>query len=206
MGGKDRGDQASGVPPVAVVCCGLIGIIADDGGIVERAFTEAFATQGIVPGTAAYARGMVRVHQSKGQSAVDVFRGLFPDAPGRAEAASLAFDRSFRSSVDRSGLAPMAGAELAISEIRASGTSICLITGLSQSLAGLVLDTLGWWRRIDLVLSPEDVPRGYPWPDPMLTAMLRIGVTDVRETAFAGGTRAASCPVSDPGPASSRES
>lgn len=188
MGGKDRGDQASGVPPVAVVCCGLIGIIADDGGIVERAFTEAFATQGIVPGTAAYARGMVRVHQSKGQSAVDVFRGLFPDAPGRAEAASLAFDRSFRSSVDRSGLAPMAGAELAISEIRASGTSICLITGLSQSLAGLVLDTLGWWRRIDLVLSPEDVPRGYPWPDPMLTAMLRIGVTDVRDTAFAGGT------------------
>lgn len=188
MGGKDGGEQVSGVPPVSVVCCGLIGITADDGGILERAFTEAFATQGIVPGTAAYARSMVRVHQSKGQSAVDVFRSLFPDAPGRAEAASLAFDRSYRSSVDRSGLAPMPGAEQAISDIRASGASICLITTLSRSLLGMALDTLGWSRRIDLVLSPEDVSRGYPWPDLMLTAMLRLGVTDVRDAVFAGGT------------------
>jgi phosphoglycolate phosphatase len=178
----------SGVPPAPVVCCGLLGVTADDGGILERAFTEAFATQGIVPGTMAYAKSMVRVHQSQGQSAVDVFRSLFPDAPGRAEAATLAFDRSYRSSVDRSELAPMPGAEQALSEIRAGGASICLITSLSRSLLGLVLDTLGWWRRIDLVLCPEDVPRGLPWPDLMLTAMLRLGVTDVRDTAFAGGT------------------
>ena len=51
-----------------------------------------------------------------------------------------------------------------------------------------MLDTLGWWRQVDLVLCPEDAPRGYPWPDPMLCAMLRLGVTDVRETAYAGGT------------------
>jgi phosphoglycolate phosphatase len=178
----------SGVPPVSVICCGLIGITVDDGGIHERAFTEAFATQGIVPGTAAYARSMVRAHQSRGQSAVDVFRGLFPDAAGRAEAASLAFDRSYRTSVDRSGLAPMPGAEQAISEIRASGATVCLITTLSRALLSLVLDTIGWTRRVDLVLSPEDVARGYPWPDLMLTAMLRLGVTDVRDAVFAGGT------------------
>jgi phosphoglycolate phosphatase len=178
----------SGVPPVSVVCCGLIGITVDDSGILDRAFTEAFATQGIVPGTGAYARGMVRVHQSKGQSAVDVFRGLFPDAPGRAEAATLAFDRSYRSSVDRSGLVPMPGAEQAISEIRAAGACICLITSLPRSLLGLVLDTLGWSRRVDLVLSSQDVTRGYPWPDLMLTAMLQLGVTDVRDAVFAGGT------------------
>jgi phosphoglycolate phosphatase len=188
LGAKDGGHQVSGVPSVSVVCCGLLGVTADDGGILERAFTEAFATQGIVPGTAAYARSMVRVHQSKGQSAVDVFRGLFPDAPGRAEAATLAFDRSYRSSIDRSGLAPMSGAEQAISEIRASGASICLVTGLSRSLLSLVLDTLRWWRRVDLALCPEDVPRGCPWPDLALTAMLRLGVTDVRDTAFADGT------------------
>jgi phosphoglycolate phosphatase len=188
VGAKDGGDQVSGVPSASVVCCGLIGITADDGGILERAFTEAFATQGIVPGTAAYAKSMVRVHQSRGQSAVDVFRGLFPDAPGRAEAATLAFERSYRSSVDRSGLAPMPGAEQAISEIQAGGARICLVTGLSRSLLELVLDTLGWWRRIDLMLCREDVPRGYPWPDLVLTAMLRLGVTDVRDTAFADGT------------------
>jgi phosphoglycolate phosphatase len=174
--------------PVTLLCCGLLGVAADDGGILERAFAEAFATQGIVPGTAAYARSMVHVHQTRGQPAVDVFRALFPDAPGRAEAATLAFDRSYRLSVDRSGLAPMPGASEALEQIRAAGTRICMITGLSRSLLGLVLDTLGWWRRIDLVLCPEDAPRGYPWPDPVLTAMLRVGVTDVRETAYAGGT------------------
>jgi len=178
----------SGATPVTLLCCGLLGVAADDGGILERAFAEAFATQGIVPGTAAYARSMVHVHQTRGQPAVDVFRALFPDAPGRAEAATLAFDRSYRLSVDRSGLAPMPGASEALEQIRDAGTRICLITGLSRSLLGLVLDTLGWWRRIDLVLCPEDAPRGYPWPDPVLCAMLRLGVTDVRETAYAGGT------------------
>ena len=131
---------------------------------------------------------MVHVHQTRGQSAVDVFRGVFPDAPGRAEAATLAFDRSYRLAVDRSGLAPMPGAAEALEQIRDVGVRVCLITGLSRSLLGLVLDTLGWWRRVDLVLCPEDAPRGYPWPDPMLSAMLRLGVADVRDTAYAGGT------------------
>ena len=178
----------SSTTPVTLLCCGLLGVTADDGGILERAFTEAFATQGIVPGTAAYARSMVHVHQTRGQSAVDVFRALFPDAPGRAEAATLAFDRSYRLAVDRSGLAPMPGAAEALQQIRGSGVRVCFITGLSRGLVGLVLDTLGWWRQVDLVLCPEDAPRGYPWPDPMLCAMLRLGVTDVRETAYAGGT------------------
>ena len=178
----------SSATPVTLLCCGLLGVTADDGGILERAFTEAFATQGIVPGTAAYARSMVHVHQTRGQSAVDVFRALFPDAPGRAEAATLAFDRSYRLTVDRSGLVPMPGASEALQQIRGSGVRVCFITGLSRGLLGLVLDTLGWRRQVDYVLCPEDTPRGYPWPDPMLCAMLRLGVTDVRETAYAGGT------------------
>jgi phosphonatase-like hydrolase len=178
----------SSATPVTLLCCGLLGVTADDGGILERAFTEAFATQGIVPGTAAYARSMVHVHQTRGQSAVDVFRALFPDAPGRAEAATLAFDRSYRLAVDRSELVPMPGASEALQQIRGSGVRVCFITGLSRGLLGLVLDTLGWGRQVDLVLCPEDAPRGYPWPDPMLCAMLRLGVTDVRETAYAGGT------------------
>lgn len=178
----------SSATPVTLLCCGLLGVTADDGGILERAFTEAFATQGIVPGTAAYARSMVHVHQTRGQSAVDVFRALFPDAPGRAEAATLAFDRSYRLAVDRSGPAPMPGAAEALQEIRGSGIRVCFITGLSRGLVGLVLDSLGWGRQVDLVLCPEDAPRGYPWPDPMLCAMLGLGVTDVRETAYAGGT------------------
>jgi phosphonatase-like hydrolase len=173
---------------VSLVCCGLLGTTADDGGMLERAFAEACATQGIVPGTAAYAHCMVGVHQSRGQSAVDVFRGLFSEGQGRAEAAALSFERSFRAAVDRTGLSPAPGAEEAIGALHDAGVRVCLITGLSRRLLSLALDTLGWWRLVDLALSPEDVPRGCPWPDLMLSAMLRLGVEDVRETAFAGST------------------
>jgi phosphoglycolate phosphatase len=178
----------TGPLPVSLVCCGLLGTTADDGGILERAFAEACATQGIVPGTAAYAHCMVGVHQARGQSAVDVFRGLFAEGPGRAEAAALSFERSFRAAVDRTGLSPAPGAEQAIGTLRDVGVRVCLITGLSRRLLSLALDTLGWWRLVDLALSPEDVPRGCPWPDLMLSAMLRLGVEDVREAAFAGST------------------
>ena len=178
----------TGPLPVSLACCDLLGTAADDRGMLERAFAEACATQGIVPGTAAYAHCMVGVHQSRGQSAVDVFRGLFSDGQGRAEAAALSFERSFRAAVDRTGLSPAPGAEEAIGQLRDAGVRVCLITGLSRRLLSLVLDTLGWWRLADVALCPEDVPRGCPWPDLMLSAMLRLGVEDVREAAFAGGT------------------
>jgi phosphoglycolate phosphatase len=166
----------------------LLGTTADDRGMLERAFAEACATQGIVTGTAAYAHCMVGVHQAQGQSAVDVFRGLFPEGDGRAEAAALSFERSFRAAMDRTGVAPMPGAEEAIGQLSDAGVRVCLTTGLSRRLAGLVLDTLGWWRLVDLTLCPDEVPRGCPWPDLMLTAMLRLGVEDVRSAAFAGST------------------
>jgi phosphonatase-like hydrolase len=174
--------------PVSLACCGLFGTAAEDVGMLERAFAEACATQGIVPGTADYAHCMVAVHQTLGEPAVEVFRGLFPGSPGRAEAAALSFERSFRAAIDRHGVSPVPGAEEAIARLRDSGVRVCMMTGLSRRLLGIVLDTLGWWRQIDLALSPEDVPRGWPWPDLMLAAMLRLGVEDVREAAFAGST------------------
>ena len=109
--------MSSSTLPVSLVCCGLLGTTADDHGILERAFAEACATQGIVPGTAAYAHHMVGVHQAQGQSAVDVFRGLFPDEDGRAEAAALSFERSFRTAVDRTEISPVPGAEEAIGQL-----------------------------------------------------------------------------------------
>ena len=178
----------SGEPPISLACCGLLGTVAQDNGMLEHAFAEVCATQGIVPGTADYAHYMVTVHQSQGQPAVDVFRGLFPGNPGRAEAAALSFERSFRAAVDRSGLEPVPGAGEAIAKLRAAGVRICVISGLSRRLVGLILDSLDWWRRVDLALSPDDVPRGCPWPDLMLAAMLRLGVEDVRAAAYAGST------------------
>jgi hypothetical protein len=64
--------------PVSLVCCGLIGTLVTDNGMIDRAFTEAIATQGVVTGTTAYARCMAGVHQTRGQSAADVL----PRQPG----------------------------------------------------------------------------------------------------------------------------
>ena len=174
--------------PVSLVCCGLIGTTVTDNGMVERAYAEAIATQGVVTGTTAYARCMAGVHRSRGQSTIGVLRSLFPESQARAQAAQLAFDRSYSAAVARTGVVAMPGAEQAIDKLRGTGARVCLISGFSQRLLGLVIDTLGWWDRIDLALSPDEVPRGCPWPDLVLAAMLRLGVNDVRDAIVAHGT------------------
>jgi phosphoglycolate phosphatase len=178
-------DQASGAMPVSLVCCGLIGTMVDDGGMVDRAYAEAIATQGVVTGTAAYARCMARVHQARGQYAVEVLRAMFPDSQARAQAAHLVLDRSFRDAIGRSGVTPVPGAEEVIDKLAGAGVRVCVITSFSRRVLTAVLDTLGWWDRVSLALSAQDVPRGTPWPDLALSAMLRLGVADVRETAVA---------------------
>jgi phosphoglycolate phosphatase len=178
----------SNVPSVSLVCCGLIGAAVADDGMVERAFAEAIATQGVVTGTAAYARCMAQVHRARGRPTIDVLQGLFPGNQPRAQAAELAFDRSYAAAVNRTGVVPVPGAEQAIDKLTGTGMRVCLITGFSRRVLGLVLDSLGWWDRVQAALCPDDVPRGCPSPDLVLCAMLRLGVDDVRQTAVADGT------------------
>ena len=182
------GEQISETPLVSLVCCGLIGTTVADDGMVDRAYSEAIATQGVVTGTTAYARCMAQVHRSRGRAPIDVLQSLFPESQARAQAAQLAFDRSFSAAVDRSGVTAVPGAEQSIARLTEMGARVCLVTGFSRRVLGLVLDTLGWWDRVDLAICPDDVPRGCPAPDLVLSAMLRLGVRDVRDTAVAQGT------------------
>jgi len=168
---------------VSLVCCDLVGVAAVDGSAFERAFAEAIATQGVVTGTAAYVRSMVRFDRARGCAPADVMHSLFPDDEIRAQAASLAFERSFRAAVDRFGVTPLPGANEALAKLTAAGVKVCLMSCLSRPALSLVLDRLGWWRRADLVLCADDVARGFPWPDLVLTALLRLGIGDVREVA-----------------------
>jgi beta-phosphoglucomutase-like phosphatase (HAD superfamily) len=70
-----------------------------------------------------------------------------------------------------------------------------MMSSLSKPALGLLLKHLDWWQRADLVLSADDVERGFPWPDLVLTAVLRLGIGDVREvvmvTSTEGGALAA---------------
>ena len=179
-------------PRISLVCCGLVGTMVGDGldqeSMVERAFAEAIATQGVVTGTSDFARDMAQISRGRGRSAADVFDSLFPGNQARAQAAGIAFERSYRSAVGRTGLAAMPGAEEAIDKLTGSGIQVCLVTGLPRATLSLILDTLGWRPHGQLALCPEDAPRAFPWPDLVLTALLRLGAGDVREIAVASGT------------------
>jgi phosphoglycolate phosphatase len=186
------GDQVSSRPHISVVCCGLIGTTVGDGpdseSMLERSFAEAIATQGVVAGTSAYARCMSQVSRSRGRPTPDIFDTLFPGNQARAQAACLAFERSYRAAVQRTGLAPQPGAGEAIDKLTGSGIRTCVVTSLSRDMLSFVLDAVGWRTRFDVSLCPDDVRRGFPWPDLVITALLRLGAGDVREVAVAVGT------------------
>jgi phosphoglycolate phosphatase len=115
-------------------------------------------------------------------------RSLFPDEPIRAQAANLAFDRSFSAAIDRFGVAPLPGAADALTKLAADGTKICLLTCFSRPASSLLQERLPWCHQADLLLCADDVPRGYPWPDAFLTAVLRLGSGDVRSMAVVSAT------------------
>ncbi|MDH2425610.1 HAD family hydrolase [Sphaerisporangium sp. TRM90804] len=184
---QGRGDGTTATSPIKLACLDLAGTTIGDIAMVERAFAEAIATQGIVPGTGAYARAMVHVHRSRGRPKIEVFRGIFPGNEAQAQAANLTFERSYEGAVDRAGLYPMPGTVEALEKLRGAGVKICLITGFSRPTLGRVLSAVGWVDKVDLALSPEDAGgRGRPWPDMVLTAVLRLGIDDVRQVAVAG--------------------
>jgi phosphonatase-like hydrolase len=156
--------------------------------VLERAFAEAIATQGVVTGTAAYVRSMVQFDRTRGWPPADVMYTLFPEDEIRAQAASLAFEGSFKAAVDRFGALPLQGANEALDKLAAADIKVCLLSGLSRSELGLIVDRLGWWNRADLMLCADDVKRGFPWPDLVLTAIMQLGIGDVRDVAVVTAT------------------
>ena len=177
----------SDAPAVSLVCCDLANI-AIDGSIVERAFAEAIATQGIVAGTQDYVRSMVKFDRAKGRPPVDVLYELFEGDEPRAQAASLAFDRSFRAAAERFGVGLPPDLVAVLGKIAGSGAKICLISALPRGASGEMLARLCRAGVADHALCADDSPRGFPWPDPVLTAMLRLGAGDVREVAVISAT------------------
>jgi len=70
-------------PRITLACFGLVGTLVADSGVIELAFAEAIATQGVVAGTSAFARAMAQVHRSRGESPADIMATVFPDNAAR---------------------------------------------------------------------------------------------------------------------------
>ncbi len=175
---------------ISLVCCGLFGTLVADDGLIERSFAEAIATQGVVAGTSAFARRMAQVHQARGRAPGDVLSVLFPDNEPRAQAAALAFDRALPDALSRTVITRLPGAVEALDEIRAAGRRVCVVTSLPRRVLSQAVDAADLRGHVDLALSREDAPRGFPAPDLALTAMLRAGVAGVQDVALVHGTGA----------------
>jgi phosphoglycolate phosphatase len=173
-----------------LVCCGLFGTVVPDDGIIERSYAEAIATQGVVSGTSSFARRMAQVHQARGQAPASVLRRLFPDNEARAQAAELAFGRALSDGLRRVAVRPAAGAAQTLARLRESGRKVCIVTSLPRTALDTALAATGLSALADFSLSCEDVARGFPWPDLVLTALLRTGTGSVCDVAVVHSTGA----------------
>ena len=71
---------------------------------------------------------------------------------------------------------PIDGAAEAITRLRDAGVKVALTTGFSGTTQEKLLAALGWQSLADLVLAPGDGVRGRPYPDLILTALIRLQV------------------------------
>jgi len=175
-------------PRITLACFGLFGTLVTDPGVIEVAYAEAIATQGIVTGTSAFARAMAQVHRSRGEPPGEVMAQVFPDNLARGQAAGLAFERSLAGAIERTAATPIPGAHEVLAGLAEAGIRICVLTILPRRQLTATLRAVGWHDLVTVALTADDVPRGCPFPDLALAAMLRVGVGDVRELLMVHGT------------------
>ena len=173
--------------PIRMVALDMAGTTVDDAGAVEEAFQGALdvlalTASELAEDPAAYVR------RTMGQSKIEVFTQLVGGDRHRAAQANEAFERVFAQAVSRGEVAAIPGAETTLSYLRDHDIRICLTTGFASSTRDLIIRTLGWEGAVDLALSPDDAGRGRPWPDMILTAVLRLRIDDVAEVAVVGDT------------------
>ena len=161
----------------------MAGTTVGDDGAVEAAFLEAVDGTGLDQDAA-----LSYVRETMGSSKIDVFRTLYEGDEERAHTANDRFEGAYADGVLGGGASALPGAEGAMALLREAGVMVCLTTGFSPSTRDLLLSSLGWEDAVDLVLSPADAGRGRPFPDMVLTAVLRLAVDDVRQVAVAGDT------------------
>jgi len=165
----------------------MAGTTVTDDGLVEQSFLAALEAVGIPRDDPAMPARLAHVQATMGQSKIEVFRGLL-DEEATAQAATRAFEVAVAERVGAGVVTPLPGAEAALDRLRDQGVLVCLTTGFAPETQALIVDRLGWAARVDLLLAPGPGIRGRPHPDLVLTAVLRLGLDDVREVAVAGDT------------------
>jgi phosphonatase-like hydrolase len=172
-------------PDIRLAVLDMAGTTVADDGLVETAFGAALAAAGAT--VAREPELWQHVRDTMGQSKIEVFRAVFDE--DTAQLANRAFEQSYNDQIDAGRAVPLPGALEAIETLRAAGILVALTTGFSRDTQQRLVTALGWNSVADLVLCPEDAGgRGRPYPDMVLTALLRLKVDDVAQIAVVGDT------------------
>ena len=176
---------------VDLVVFDIAGTTVYDGDAVHRCLADAVALAGVAASREAINRvmGMPKPHAIA--TLVGLDRGAPPDD---AETARLyaAFERlmieHYRAG---SGVRETDGATDVMRRLRAAGVTVALDTGFARAITDVVVARLGWGPElVDLTVSSDEVARGRPYPDLVLEAMKRAGVSDPSRVAKVGDTPA----------------
>ncbi|WP_116101318.1 phosphonatase-like hydrolase [Amycolatopsis thermalba] len=168
-----------------LVVLDMAGTTVADDGLVERAFTAAITAVGVPADR--HPPMLDHVRRTMGQSKITVFRALLGEET-LAQRANDEFRRVYEGLVHTGHCVPLPGAADTIRVLRAAGVKVALTTGFAAGTQHAILDALGWQDLADLALAPGPGVRGRPFPDLVLTAALRLEVTDMRAVAVAGDT------------------
>ncbi len=169
---------------ITLACLDMAGTTVSDDGLVERAFARALAAVEVMPADLPGAEA--HVHRTMGLPKEVVFRGLFDDPTARQAVA--AFDASVFRDLQDGLVTEVPGATDTLWQLHDDGVAICLTTGFTSEVQMAIIERLGWSSLVDLALAPSDETRGRPYPDLVLTAMLRLRTDDVHEVAVIGDT------------------
>ncbi|MFQ6395269.1 phosphonatase-like hydrolase [Nocardia sp. KC 131] len=165
----------------------MAGTTVADGGLVLRAFDVAATAAGIEIEGSERDRARQYVIDTMGQSKIAVFRALLGDED-RAQLGNRAFEAAYDALIDEIDITPIPGAAEAIAALRDAGVKVALTTGFSRGTQDRLLNALGWNDIADLTLAPSEAGRGRPYPDLVLTALLRLGIDAVDQVAVLGDT------------------
>jgi phosphonatase-like hydrolase len=172
---------------IQVVVMDMAGTTVADDGLVVEAFEAAATAAGLPTGGAERENARQYVLDTMGQSKIVVFRALFGDE-SVAQQANTAFEDAYAALIDSGSATPIDGAAEAITRLRDAGVKVALTTGFSSATQGKLLAALGWQSLADLVLAPGDGVRGRPYPDLVLTSLMRLNADGVRNVAVIGDT------------------
>lgn len=172
---------------IHVAVLDMAGTTVADDGLVVQAFEAAATAAGLPAEGDERDRARRYVLDTMGQSKIVVFRALF-GTEERAARANAEFERAYAELIDTGHAAPIPGAAEAITELRDAGIRVALTTGFSAATQGKLLAALGWQQLADLALAPGDGVRSRPYPDLVLTALMRLQADSVHNVAVLGDT------------------